>query len=66
MLFNSNNQKDKMPLVAADVGCWKLNCVVLDPGYTAGEQGTLELSTSLPKFHNDGEGRRALLGPSPG
>ena len=49
-----------MPLVAADVGCWKLNCVVLDPGYTAGEQRITELSTSLPKFHNHGEGRRPL------
>ena len=45
-----------MPLVAADVGCWKLNCVVLDPGYTAGEQRITELSTSLPKFHNHAEG----------
>ena len=65
MLFNSNNQKDKMPLVAADVGCWKLNCVVLDPGYTAGEQRTLD--RAFNEFAQVPQSRRRQKAPtSPG
>ena len=66
MLFNSNNQKDKMPLVAADVGCWKLNCVVLDPGYTAGEQRTLDraMDRAFNEFAQVPQSRRRQKAPT--
>ena len=51
-----------MPLVAADAGCWKLNCVVLDPGYTAGEQRTLD--RAFNEFAKVPQSRRRQKAPT--